>query len=82
MYDPKRVFGVTTLNLVRASTFVANLKGFNPTGVYVPVIGGNSGTTIVPVISQVRPAVTFTTVEVESLTKRIQKAGTEVRLQI
>lgn len=79
MYDPKRVFGVTTLDLVRANTFVANLKNFNPKDVDVPVIGGHSGVTIVPLISRVKPSVVFQEPELTALTKRIQDAGTEVR---
>lgn len=82
MYDPKRVFGVTTLDIVRASTFVANLKNFNPKEVDVPVIGGHSGITIVPLISRVKPSVVFPEAELTALTKRIQDAGTEVRYHV
>lgn len=76
-YNPKRLFGVTTLDVIRAETFVAELKGKNPAEVVVPVIGGHSGTTILPLLSQV-DGVTFTDEEVSSLTYRIQNAGTEV----
>ncbi|HJS14754.1 MAG TPA: malate dehydrogenase [Rheinheimera sp.] len=76
-YDPKRLFGVTTLDVIRAETFVAELKGKNPAEIVVPVIGGHSGTTILPLLSQVKD-VTFTDEEVSSLTYRIQNAGTEV----
>jgi malate dehydrogenase len=41
------------------------------------VIGGHSGVTILPLLSQV-PGVSFTDQEVADLTKRIQNAGTEV----
>ncbi len=43
----------------------------------VPVIGGHSGTTILPLLSQVE-GVTFSEEEVAALTPRIQNAGTEV----
>lgn len=76
-YDPKRLFGVTTLDVIRAETFVAELKGKNPAEIIVPVIGGHSGTTILPLLSQV-DGVSFTDEEVSSLTYRIQNAGTEV----
>jgi malate dehydrogenase len=76
-YDPKRLFGVTTLDVIRAETFVAELKDKNPAEIIVPVIGGHSGTTILPLLSQVKD-VTFTDEEVSSLTYRIQNAGTEV----
>ncbi len=76
-YDAKRLFGVTTLDVIRAETFIAELKGKNPAELIVPVIGGHSGTTILPLLSQVKD-VTFTDEEVASLTYRIQNAGTEV----
>ncbi len=77
VYDKNRLFGVTTLDVIRAETFIAELKGLSPTDVTVPVIGGHSGTTILPLLSQVK-GVEFTAAEVESLTLRIQNAGTEV----
>lgn len=76
-YDAKRLFGVTTLDVIRSETFVAQAKGLNAAEVTVPVIGGHSGTTILPLLSQV-DGVEFTDEEVASLTDRIQNAGTEV----
>ncbi|UJR23649.1 hypothetical protein I4U23_026634 [Adineta vaga] len=78
VYDEKKVIGVTTLDVVRASTFVAEAKGLDPTRVFVPVIGGHSGNTIIPLLSQVSPPVSFSQQELHSLTNRIQNAGTEV----
>ncbi|WP_102797519.1 malate dehydrogenase [Bowmanella denitrificans] len=77
VYDKNKLFGVTTLDVIRAETFVAELKGLNPANVHVPVIGGHSGTTILPLLSQVE-GVEFSDEEVASLTHRIQNAGTEV----
>ncbi|SPY96422.1 malate dehydrogenase [Proteus mirabilis] len=57
--------------------FVAELKGKDPQTTNVPVIGGHSGVTILPLLSQVA-GVSFTDEEVAALTKRIQNAGTEV----
>src|SRR5690606_32900491 len=67
----------TTLDVIRAETFVGELKGKNPTEITVPVIGGHSGTTILPLLSQVA-GVSFSDAEVASLTHRIQNAGTGV----
>lgn len=78
VYDPNRIFGVTTLDVVRANTFVAELKGLEPTCVDVPVIGGHAGTTIIPLLSRVNPAVSIAHDKVNGLIKRIQDAGTEV----
>ncbi|PXA69912.1 MULTISPECIES: malate dehydrogenase [Vibrio] len=77
VYDKRKLFGVTTLDVIRSETFVAELKGKNPTQVHVPVIGGHSGVTILPLLSQV-DGVEFTEQEIAALTKRIQNAGTEV----
>lgn len=77
VYNKNKLFGVTTLDVIRAETFVGNLRGLNPANVHVPVIGGHSGTTILPLLSQVE-GVEFTDEEVASLTTRIQNAGTEV----
>ena len=77
-YDPKKLFGVTTLDVVRADTFVAELKGLDINDVDVPVVGGHAGITILPLLSQTYPAVEFTAEEIEALTVRIQNAGTEV----
>lgn len=42
------------------------------------MIGGHSGNTIIPLLSQVSPPVSFSQQELDNLTKRIQNAGTEV----
>ena len=76
-FDPARVFGITTLDVIRSEAFVAELKGLDVATTKVPVIGGHSGTTILPLLSQVE-GVEFTDEEVASLTVRIQNAGTEV----
>lgn len=77
VYDKNKLFGITTLDTIRSNTFVAELKGKQPQDIEVPVIGGHSGVTILPLLSQI-PGVSFTEQEVADLTKRIQNAGTEV----
>lgn len=77
VYDKRKLFGVTTLDVIRSETFVAELKNVDPGEVRVPVIGGHSGVTILPLLSQVE-GVEFTEEEIKALTPRIQNAGTEV----
>lgn len=77
VYNKDKLFGISTLDIIRSNTFVAELKGKNVDEVEVPVIGGHSGVTILPLLSQL-PGVTFTEQEAAELTKRIQNAGTEV----
>lgn len=77
-YDPKRLMGVTMLDVVRANTFVAEVLGLDPRDVDVPVVGGHAGVTILPLLSQVKPPCSFTAEEINYLTDRIQNGGTEV----
>lgn len=78
VYDPKKLFGVTTLDVVRANTFVSQKKNLKLIDVDVPVIGGHAGITILPLLSKTKPSVNFTDEEIQELTVRIQNAGTEV----
>lgn len=50
--------------------------------VKVPVIGGHAGVTIMPLISQATPSVSFSAAELKAMTERIQDAGTEVWFKI
>ncbi|KAJ1346781.1 malate DEHYDROGENASE, NAD-dependent [Parelaphostrongylus tenuis] len=77
VYDKRRIFGVTTLDIVRSQTFVAELKGLDVQKTIVPVVGGHAGTTIIPLLSQVTPKVSLTEDEIVKLTPKIQDAGTE-----
>lgn len=77
-FDPKRLLGVTMLDVVRANTFVAEVLGLDPREVDVPVVGGHAGVTILPLLSQVKPPCSFTPEEIDHLTARIQNGGTEV----
>lgn len=79
VFDPKRVFGVTTLDVVRAETFVAELTGqADPTSTVIPVVGGHSGETIVPLFSQAKPSVTIPADKLDALVHRVQFGGDEV----
>ncbi|CAK9215805.1 unnamed protein product [Sphagnum troendelagicum] len=77
-YDSRKLFGVTTLDVVRARTFYSVLKGLPVREVNVPVVGGHAGITILPLFSQASPKVQLTDEEIEALTKRTQDGGTEV----
>lgn len=77
-YNEKKIFGITTLDIVRANAFIGEASNNNPTKVNVPVIGGHSGVTIIPLLSQATPSVNFDSAKVDQLSKRIQEAGTEV----
>ncbi|KAH9599041.1 Lactate/malate dehydrogenase [Trypanosoma melophagium] len=76
VFDPARLFGVTTLDIVRARTFVAEAAGKSPYDVHVPVVGGHSGPTIVPLLSQA--GVQLSESQVKAITHRVQYGGDEV----
>jgi malate dehydrogenase len=77
VYNPNRLFGISTLDVVRAQAFIGELKNIDPAQIVVPVIGGHSAETMLPVLSQVH-GVTFSDDEVKKLTQRIKDAGTAV----
>ena len=77
MYNPRRLFGVTTLDAVRASRFVSHIKGSDPANESVPVVGGHSGVTIVPLLSQAGHG-DLTGSTRDELINRIQFGGDEV----
>lgn len=79
VYDPKRLFGVTHLDVTRASTFLSGIAGSSPAETQVPVIGGHSGVTIVPLLSQAKQGSAVSAGEqYEKLVHRIQFGGDEV----
>ena len=75
VYNPKRLFGVTSLDVVRASRFVSELKNTDPADEAITVVGGHSGVTIVPLFSQSKHA---DLVGNAALLNRVQFGGDEV----
>ncbi|KAI6122380.1 malate dehydrogenase [Pisolithus croceorrhizus] len=78
VYDPKRVFGVTTLDVVRAARFTASIAGVHPNATPITVVGGHSGATIVPLLSQSPHGRSIKGEAYEKLVYRIQYGGDEV----
>ena len=72
VYNPKKLAGVTTLDVCRANTFVANHHGWDPKDVDVTVIGGHAGITILPLFSRVSGA-KFSDEELEAITVRTRE---------
>ena len=77
VYNPKRLFGVTTLDVVRASRFVSQIKNSDPADEKITVVGGHSGVTIVPLISQSGHG-DIQSKSLDDLVYRIQFGGDEV----
>ena len=79
VYDPRRLFGLTSLDVVRAESICASDS--DPTHLPVPgsipVIGGHSGITIVPLFSRLGGNQGDDDAWRERI-RRVQQAGTEV----
>lgn len=78
VFDPKRLFGVTTLDVVRAARFLGGIQGVDPKQTPVTVVGGHSGATIVPLLSQNSHGKGLKGETYEKLVHRIQFGGDEV----
>lgn len=79
VFDPARLFGVTSLDVVRAQTFTASVAGkSDPSEFTIPVVGGHSGDTIVPLLSLSKPSVSLSDEQRDALVHRIQFGGDEV----
>jgi malate dehydrogenase len=71
VFNAEKLFGVTTLDVVRAETFVQAITGAkDPAQTKIPVIGGHSGETIVPLFSLAEPKVDIPKDKLDELTKR------------
>jgi len=80
VFEPSRLFGITTLDVVRASRFLAGIAGSDPHETPVTVVGGHSGVTIVPLISQSTQGAVVQqgSEQWKALVHRIQYGGDEV----
>jgi malate dehydrogenase len=82
VFDARRLFGVTTLDLVRANTFISQLSEgkLSAKQLDIPVIGGHSGETIVPLFSLGAPDFynSLTEEQRDALVHRVQYGGDEV----
>lgn len=79
----RRIFGITKLDVVRASTFLkheyekvtGHLSSNMP---FVPVIGGHSGDTIIPLFSQNTWSQVLSEEVLQNLVNRVQYGGDEI----
>merc|ERR1712187_744251 len=72
---PRKIVGVTMLDIVRANKFVQEITG-RPAR--IPVIGGNAGKTILPLFSQDPAGATIASSKIPDLDVKVRDAGTEV----
>jgi len=80
VYNPQKVFGVTTLNLERANYMIGNKAGVSPHLVSCPVIGGHAEESIIPLFSRCEAAKHLNSVERQEITQKIRDGNEEVRM--
>ena len=80
VFDARRLFSVTTLDVVRAETFLAEAEGSVEAGDErnVAVVGGHSPQTIVPLMSLARPRARVGARVLEGVVNRVRFGGREV----
>ncbi|RCK67497.1 Malate dehydrogenase, cytoplasmic [Candida viswanathii] len=80
VFNPLKLFGVTTLDSVRAETFLGELTNTDPTKLKgkISVIGGHSGDTIVPLVSYDASVRLLSDSDYSNFVHRVQFGGDEV----
>lgn len=75
VFDERTVFGITSLDVMRANALVARTIGVKAERVKVPVIGGHSDKTVIPVLSRCDPLANFSQTELMTITEKVQTAS-------
>lgn len=78
VYSPQKLFGVCHLDQMRAQQYYAEVIGAEPKETYVPVVGGHSETTTVPLFSKGKPNVPLSMEEMKKLVDHVRSAGKRV----
>lgn len=83
VFNPHKLLGITALDQVRANTFASQLiPGSHSTKFFIPVVGGHSGHSIVPLFSQslvpLPPNILHNEEVLDALIHRVQNGGDEV----
>lgn len=76
VYNPQKLIGLSVLDLDRARTFLAEVTQRKSYELRVPIVGGHSGTTLVPLFSNT--GLEITQEQAEYITHRLRSAGDEV----
>lgn len=72
-FDGKKLFGVTAIDALRAQCMYASENLLFPGECYVPVIGGHSEKTMVPLLSKTKPHVDMNEKHIQEFTLRVRK---------
>ncbi|XP_031831065.2 malate dehydrogenase, mitochondrial [Nomia melanderi] len=78
VHDYNHLFGLISVNCLRANTFAAEVIGVEPECVTIPVIGGSCSETCIPIFSQAKPCNVIAQEEARRLTRAVRLADEEV----
>lgn len=77
-YDPRKLFGITGLDALRAQTLFAAQNKFNPKDCWVPVIGGHSEKTVIPLLSHSQPGSSYDARMTQEFTLKFRQFDDEI----
>lgn len=78
-YNPQKVFGITNVDSARSRSVAAQTLKVNPDLLKIPVIGGHSKDTVVPLFSNICPThLSIECSQANMLTSMVRKAEEEV----
>ncbi|CAH2092145.1 unnamed protein product [Euphydryas editha] len=78
-YNKHKIFGITHIDTARTRTLLGKTLNVSPHHLHVPVIGGHSDETIIPLFSNLLPSHYYIKQhQAEALTRLVRKSGTEV----
>ncbi|CAB3236014.1 unnamed protein product [Arctia plantaginis] len=76
--DVRKLFGISTIDFLRAQILYASIHKLHPSDVSVPVIGGRSYKTCIPLLSQALPAKDMNEREAQTFTMKLRKADHDI----
>jgi len=79
VYNPRKLVGVTTLNLERANYMIGKATNQDPSTVACPVIGGHAGHTIIPLFSRCKAAQGLSETQQQEITQLIREGNDNVQ---
>nr|XP_034825577.1 LOW QUALITY PROTEIN: malate dehydrogenase-like [Maniola hyperantus] len=77
-YDPRKLFAITSGDPLKVQAMYAAANYLNPQACYVPVIGGHSDSTIVPLLSYTKPTCTMDEKDIQQFTAKIRSLQEDV----
>ncbi|KAM7355522.1 uncharacterized protein ACRADG_001549 [Cochliomyia hominivorax] len=77
-YDPRKIIGSSSVDAMRSRTFLGQVVNFDPSKIFVPVIGGHSAGSITPLVSQSKPDFELDANVQKKLEDRIVHGASEV----